>query len=156
MKIEINTQDSENMEARIIDAIARQFTQFAEAKVRVAIAKAILNEVERRADTVSDELIRSTVVELLAEGWEQTNTYGESTGKVMTLKERISERLIPTNRGMGLPDVPIKKFVQEEVNRVLRAEFESELTEVRKAFRAQVDAALAGKMTEALRKSVGL
>jgi hypothetical protein len=117
-----------------------------------------------RVTQIRDEEIRSLVVPAIREAFEQpislTNTYGEATGKVATLREVIvaEARKVFTgrDRSSSYGDESIaRKIIREEVGAAFKNELSAVIKEEREKVVAAVRAQAAELIADAVAKGVG-
>lgn len=126
---------------------------------------------ERRIDELATERVRecfeevikariaATVDEVLAEGWQRTDRYGNrQDAERLDLKARISEMLAEKKHdGFGRQPISLaEEVVQKTVEGVLTRELQNEIEKARTALRAQLDAVVAGKVAETIKTALGL
>lgn len=132
----------DGIDERIDAAVTSRVTKLALAGVETAIRDGVAEEVRA----------------VIAAGWPTTNSYGEPTGKMTTLKERIvavlTERQGSTygNKNESLVEKVIREAVAGELGKALKAEMERAQAEIR----ASVDGLVKERLAETLRTALGL
>lgn len=109
-------------------------------------------------DAIDDTIkarIATAVDDVLAEGWQATNSYGEPAGPRISLKGRISALMIDTRDSYSRENA-IDKKVKATVEAALDNEFKAEVNAAKAKVRGELDAVLTGKVTEALKSAMGL
>jgi len=131
----------DGIDERIDAAVKSRVAKLALAGVEAAIRDGVANEVRA----------------VIASGWPTTNSYGEPTGKVTTLKERIVAVLTERGSGYGsknesLVEKLVREAVAGELGKALKAEMERAQAEIR----ASVDGLVKERLAETLRAALGL
>lgn len=155
----ITGYDVERVEQMLVQHLAAQF----EKETLEAIQKEARGRAQARVKEIAKETIDAEVQKALAEGWEETSTWGEKTGKRFTLRSFIVDYL-KTDRAEeernGYSDQPRRPPVYWATKRAIAAvfskEFETEIDTARKALRVQLDAIVAGKFVETLKSALGM
>lgn len=119
---------------------------------------ALASEVIREFfDTTVKARIESCVDEVLAEGWQVTDHYGSACGPRVDLKGRISDMLLKANGTVDRRTTTmVQQIAHETIQRVVTNEFAKEIDAARVELRKQLDAVVAGKFSETLKKAMGL
>ncbi len=115
--------------------------------------------VREQFDKVVIQRIAAQVDAVLAEGWQVTNQYGEARGPKVDLKGRITELLLKPGRdsyGNGESMTPIDRQVKAAIDGLIGKEFAKDIETARKSLKAQLDASVAAKFTDTLKKALGL
>jgi hypothetical protein len=136
------------------DGDETRFSERIEAIVEERVREWVNGQIERLA---SIEIERA-VAAVLEEGWQQTNQYGEATGKRMTLKERIAAMLQePTGDAYSGGRKPrIDHVAHQLLNKALHESFGKEIEAGRGRLRAAIDDVIKAKLTETLKSALGL
>lgn len=146
--VEINEYE---LKSRIESAIDGHVS----AGVDEAVLQAVTTAVEPLVAKVGLQKISKAVDEVLEEGWQITDEYGQPrTGKV-SLKDRVSKILSEKNSYSGSRswlDELIKKRVDEVVNKDLKADIDA----ARAKFKAEVDSVLTGVIKKAVAEHFGV
>lgn len=120
-----------------------------------AVNDAVSEAVQAQVDKIGRDRISKAIEQVLSDGWQKTNDYGENTGAKIGLKERIGKILTDRDRYSGngvYIDELIKRQVQEALNKDLKADIQA----ARDRFKAEVDAVLTATIRDALAKNLGL
>lgn len=96
---------------------------------------------------LTDEAVAKAVDKLVTEGTPITTQYGEPTGRVMTLEQRVRERLF-AQRG-GFHD-PIERVFEETLKRELAGDLGKLLAEAKAELRKALDSGIQKKLREAV------
>lgn len=150
LKIEIEGWNESDLHERLVRAMVERYHDELAAHVRERVEAAV----DERLSRLADEHLREAVAQIVREGFQQTNSYGEATGPRVTLKDRIGQYLAGRDSydRKSRIDAVFEKLLGEALNR----ELGEELKRAREAFRAQVDGVLQAKLTESLRSALGL
>lgn len=137
---------------------------------RKAIGKHLRTYFEGKVDELArqavrdgiDDAIRARIAEavdaVLSEGWQQTNNYGEPSGKKLDLKARISE-LLTTARGdgySGRKPALMEEHVQKAVEGFLSKELTPVIDEAKASLKRQLDAKVMKVVADTITNAVGL
>ena len=149
---------------QLVDAIAQRLINGGEyhAGLEDRVQEAVEARVRKLELAGIDAAIRDQVAdqvrEVIASGWPTTNSYGEPTGKVTTLKERIVSVLTErqgANYGHTNESL-VEKLVREAVAGELGKALKVELDRAQAEIRAAVDGLIKERLAETLRASLGL
>lgn len=141
-------------EEHIVEAVVERIVESLDERINTAIRGALKGHVDAKLSALVEEHLRPAVAAVIAEGWQMTNHYGESTGPKVDLKARVSSMLNATD-GYNRQSF-IQKTAQEILDKGLREELGKQIEDAKKAFRAQVDGVLQAKFKEALAGALGL
>lgn len=177
MKIETEIPDINRDE--VIEAMARQLLGewheehdeetgpglcYRETRLGAAMKQYLDKKIEGLAETLVREKFDETVSariatavdDVLREGWQRTDEYGMPNGQKLDLKARIGSFLNERDRYRS-PNAPrIDEMVKSAVEKTLSFEFKKEIDAAVKSLRAQLDAAINGKFTEAIKAAMGI
>lgn len=147
------------VEAMLVEHLAEQMTK----ESREAMLKEARRMAQARIAETAAETVDAEVRKVLTEGWEETSTWGESTGKRFGLRAYIIEYLKterPEAERNGYSDQPRRTPIYWAMKRALETvfskEFEAEIEAARKTLRTQIDAAVAGKFVDTIKGALGL
>lgn len=141
-------------EERMLDMMAEKLVERAANELDKRVADAVEAAVASTAEKLARERLEAECERVLTEGWQKTDQYGAPQGKVMSLKDRMSEML---NRTTGYnsqrwADELIQKAMTDHFGRAFRDESNALLNK----FRAQADELLSSKIAEMLKSALGL
>lgn len=141
-------------EEHVVEAVVDRIVEQSGERFNTAVRGAIKETIDAKLSKLVEETLRPAVAEIIAEGWQETNRYGEPQGRKLDLKARVSEML---NKNDGYDRLPfIQKTAQEILDKALRAELGALIEEAKKKFRDQIDGVLQAKFKEALQGALGL
>ncbi len=148
--VSVTGYDADRMERMLASFLQQQVSEETQKRIRDTVAK----QVDHCVGEITTNLLRAEVEAIVAEGWRETDTYGDATGRTITLRQRVAKTL--DGRDQYSRERHLDKLFTETLNAALRKELAEELQAARTAFRAKVDAVLNAKLHEALRDSLGL
>ncbi len=143
------------------DVIAEAVTDQVEGCIRQEVRDQIALKVEEAArDITSEELdrairhkLRVAVVEVLDEGWQKTDRYGNPEGKKVTLRGRIEESF-NTSKGYGQQSM-IEILLSEQFNKIMREEFSAQIAKARAKLQKMIDDEVMEKIGKAFKAAIG-
>lgn len=147
--------DAKSMQAWIAEHVAARAAEFAEYKVDRAIKEAAARAVQDMADKVTQERVEKEVARVLEEGWGETTTWGEATGKRYTVRDRVRASF-DTKADSYDRQTRVEKWIHEGVTRTLEAVLKAEVEDARKRLRAAFDDVLKLKFADTMRKMLGV
>lgn len=127
----------------------------AEEAVDSAIDKAVAAGVDDAMKRLAEEMLRPAIAEVIANGWQKTDSYGQPVGTRQTLAQRITEYLFEHDRYSGR-GTKIDVLFKEELDKALRSEAGREFTAALKSFAGKVDTELNNRILAAVRATLGL
>lgn len=139
----------------VADYVQSAIERQVEAAIEHQVADAVREAVTGIVDGIGRERISKAVDQVLAEGWQKTNDYGERVGASITLKDRIGEILRAHDRYSGRGSY-IDERVKERVDNALNKDLKADIEAARNKFKTEVDAVLTATIREALAKNLGL
>lgn len=113
-----------------------------------AVARAVRRKIEVEADRLIGEGLAPIVNDLMVNGWDKTDEYGRSSGKV-TVRSLIVAYLTNTDR-YGDRKTKMEQWVDDIVKEAMKAELAPLIEEAKKRIRT----ALEGNVTEAIRSAL--
>ena len=132
-------------------AIERLVSEKIDAAIEASVAEAVGAAVEK----IGQKRIAAEIDKTLAEGWPTVNSYGESTGRHKSLKDRIGEILQHkdqySSRGAYIDEV-IKRRVDDTINKDLKADIDA----AKQKFKSEVDSVLTGVIKKAVAEHFGI
>lgn len=134
------------------DGYATPFKERIEAIVEERVRTWVDAEIEK----LGGGAIEKAVAAVLAEGWQETNRYGEATGKRMTLKERIASMIVEPIGDYNGKGPRMQKIAEDVLTKAIHSEFGKEIETGRARLRAAVDDVIKAKLTETLKSALGL
>lgn len=156
MKIEI---DSTYDEDRIVEVILDRLGERLESRIQDKVNDLVRTRFQAIADEIAEYRIGEEVERYITEGWARVSRWGDRTGEVQTLKTMIP-KMLEEQVGGDYHHRERKRRVDAIAEKILTEAFsgalKEELARAQKAFRAQVDELLKAKLTESLRKALGL
>jgi hypothetical protein len=154
MKLELK----DDVEEQIVRAIASRVEDRFEERIKEAVRGAVKGAVERQTKELVDAAIAPIVEQVLAEGWQPTDQWGEPSGKKITLRARVSKRVSEylEEKERYQDKTPAQKLIDEAIAAELRGEAGKVLEAARAKLREQVDGVLQAKLREVLASSLGL
>lgn len=139
----------------VTDYIKSAIERRVEDAIQHAVDDAVSVAVAGLVDEIGRERISKAIEQVLAEGWQKTNDYGENTGAKIGLKERIGKILGERDR-YGSNGTYIDELVKRQVQEALNKDLKADIQAARDKFKAEVDAVLTATIREALAKNLGL
>lgn len=126
--------------------------------VRDIVAERTRRAVDDEVKRVAGEAIRAAVAQVLADGWQATNNYGEPTGPRLDLKARVGEMLLKLqgNQYDSNRKVWVDAVIEEHLRKVLQDHFAKELDAAKAKFRSLLDGTISAKLNETLKSALGL
>lgn len=166
MKIEITEDERELMLEQATNIVLYGRGGDEEGGHRNGLVKEINRRVEAKFDQIAADAFKEAVnteatariQAILDEGWQETSTWGEKTGKRVTIREMIVEKLgEKVGQGYDRPGKSlIRHLVGEAVKGALGKELAAELEKAKNEIRDAVDGLIKEKLTETLRAALGL
>lgn len=146
-------------EVALIEAVVSRLEESIVEKAREMAIARIDERIDEMIEELGAELGKKAVAEQLKksleEGWQRTNTYGESVGARISLKDRVSELLVqPTSYGSSRKW--LDEQVTEQVQKVLREHFDAELKAAKAKFAKMVDDAVMGSWLKSVKEALGV
>jgi hypothetical protein len=177
--VKIETEIPDIKREEIIEAMARQLlTEWHEESDpemgpvsyprATKLGEAMERYLDDKIDTLATKLVNEAfdaairtrigeaVEETIREGWIKTDEYGAPRGKRVTLKDRVGEILNERDRYHSPSDTHLDARVKKAVDEVMTGAFKKEVDGAVAKLRAQLDAAVTGKFTDAIKKAMGL
>ena len=143
-----------------IDQILERLSNLVEQQVRMQMSAKVKDSIDVHVAKIVEEVTRERIFReanaLLEEGWKQTDSYGEPTGKVFTLRERVRGIFDGKDRNGYDRLTMIEQWLKNAVERDLAKVLTEETELVRKQLKAAFDDVVKAKFAETLRKSLGL
>lgn len=117
------------------------------------IEKRVAKQIEHHLSTVPDR-IEQVVEKLIEEGYPTTNSYGEVTGKAISLEDRVREKLFKGDRynHSSWVEQTTTKFIEQQIKGELKPLFD----EAKKKMKGLMDASLMEKLAKSMREGLGL
>lgn len=125
-------------------------------RIEEAITTSVRDSLRDVAERLIEQRVRAEIENVMLEGWQRTNQYGEPTGELATVSSLIRDALTKESGDYHRRETMAAKLTRELLETTMRSEFDKEIKAARQAFRDKIDAVLAGHLTDALRKAVGL
>ena len=134
-------------------AIGKHLRVYFESKVAELAEQAV----RRCFDDAIRSRIDAAVDVVLAEGWRETNNYGEQTGAKLDLKGRISKLLQEArgdnyNRKASVLDERVELATKE----LIAAEFKPLIEQARATLKSKLDTSVMNTVAETIKASLGL
>jgi hypothetical protein len=140
--------------AQVQERVAQLLVEQVDAHAREAIRERVDRLIEERLGDVTTERMRGVLEEIIADGWQRTNNYGEAVGPKLGFRERATKELFePTGCNRARP---IDDLFRETLNAALNKELGEVIKQATAQFRALVDETLQGKLRDALKSALGL
>lgn len=173
MKLEFNMADitRDDLIAAMADKLLTSYVREEDTNstypTHSPLAEAMRKLIDQKISALAQEYVRNTLDDtirarisatvdaVIADGWQQTNSYGEPSGKRITLKERVSDLLLKAQDRYDRSNW-LDKQIKAAAEGVLTKEFKAEIDAAKAKVRAELDAVLTGKVTEALKSAIGL
>jgi hypothetical protein len=135
---------------QVLDAMARDFwNEHRLDAVESAIEKTIKAKLDEAVGTYLKDQIEPKVAAIIDEGWQQTNSYGEKSGPVVTLSTLVRERLV------GKGSNSYHDTFAQVCDRMTKAAIEKELAPLIAKARDEITAMLDRATLEKLRAALG-
>lgn len=142
------------------DAIKAHLEERLASAVEAAFEHTLAEMIEAKVGALIDEIgrehVKKAVVAALDEGWQETNNYGEPTGKKLGVKGRIAALLDKQEGDYNKRMTRADKIAGEVIDSALRDQFGEELKAARDRFKKQLDDVVAAKFTETIKSALGL
>ena len=147
-------EEDTNSTYRTHSPLAEQMRSLIEEKISDIAEKAV----RERFEEVARERITAAVDAVLAEGWQRTDEFGNKIGEHVDLKGRISQIITEKrNDGYNRPALTLaERLVKESVEKMFADKFGKEIEAAQKDMRKQLDAVVAGKFTETIKRALGV
>jgi hypothetical protein len=120
-----------------------------------AVKKAITNGVDEGMQRLMEEQLRPAIAEVIANGWQKTDHYGQPQGPKQSLAQRITEFLFEKDRYNG-NGTTIDKVFKEELEKALKTEAGKAFADALASFKGKVDTEINGRIMTAVRSAMGL
>jgi phenylpyruvate tautomerase PptA (4-oxalocrotonate tautomerase family) len=120
-----------------------------------AVKKAISAGIDDAMRRLAEEALRPAIAEVIANGWQKTDSYGQPQGPKQSLAQRITEFLFERDRYSGNGTV-IDKVFKEELDKALKTEAGKAFQEALASFKGKVDTEINGRIISAVRSVMGL
>jgi hypothetical protein len=146
MKVEFELSDHD-----LHEQVGYRVKEAVEARLEGVLEESVSELVQTRLRELTDEALRKEMDRVLAEGWRKTNSYGEPTGDVVTLKSWILQYLTKSDYGR----TPMEKVFSDVMEREMKSETGAIFTEVKVKLRAMVDKEIATKLRAAVSEAIG-
>lgn len=145
-------------EQHIVAAVAGSLVERHSDEIDRIVRERIDGALTSLLDGEIKEQITARVKVAVEEGFDETNHYGEWTGKRISLRERIAKLLTEKHREgyQGPEETIVERLARKTIEESLAGAFNDEIAEARKRLRAALDNALAQKVAEALRQELRL
>lgn len=155
--VRIEGLTAESVEILVREAVRSYYhlDQHAKNEVDRQIKKAVHAAIGERLLVIADEIVRPVIAEIVREGWSQTDTWGNPTGKTLSLKQRVTEYLFGKSDRYS-SERPIESIFREELKKGLASEAGEALQKAIAELRKKVDEELSGRVIKAMRESLGL
>lgn len=132
----------------------RKVAEVVAASINEKVGDAIEARVSKLVEEITRERVSKDIDAVLAEGWVETNTYGEPTGKKYTVRDRVHAFFNAKDR-YGT-DSLVSRWVRDSVDRDLKEAVASETKAAKEKLRAMFDEALTGKFAATIREALGV
>lgn len=177
MKLEFNLNDitREDLVAAMADKLLTSYVHEEETNstypTHSPLAEQMRKLIDEKISAVAEDYVRNALDEaikariaaavddVIAEGWQMTNEYGEARGPKVDLKSRVTDLMLKATRdpyrsepAMNAIDRQVKAVVETYVAK----ELTGELDKARKQLREQLDAVVSARFTDTLKKALGL
>lgn len=171
MKIEMTAEDREWMLERAVDAFlygspGRPTEVDEDGDPTGGMAADIKRRINERLDGLATKAFEEAVTAevgvrvqaILDAGWPVTSLWGEHTGKRVTIRELILEKLQTkvVDSYRGTRKTLVEHLVGQAVEGALGKELQAELARAQAELRAAVDGAVTERLSETLRTALGL
>ena len=119
--------------------------------------KTVLNAIYDKTMELVSQKIEATLLQTIDAGWRKTDSWGEPTGKTITLGQMIRDILEKETKA-GSRDRPswLQTEVASIVRQVVSESLKDEIVNARKQFCAAVDEVLEKTIKENLARTLGL
>lgn len=132
-----------------------------EDAIRTTVNRMVRAAVEEQIKAITAEKITAAVEEIMAEGWQVTNSYGEPSGPRVTLRDRVSK--IITDAQDGGWNGNRKRLIDAIVERKLAEMFDHRsgpigqaVAEAQTKLKASIDGQVMSALNTTLRQALGL
>ena len=132
------------------EQIGRQLSGKLDERIRGAVEA----HVSKLVEEITRERVSKDIDAVLEKGWAETNTYGEPTGKVFTVRDRVNSYF---NSGSSYGrDSLVSRWLRESIDRDLKKAVEEETAAAKAKLRQMFDEALTGKFATTIREALGV
>lgn len=131
-----------SIEAAIIDKAASQLVE--------KFSKEAQEQLIAKAEEAAYQAVETCVQNMLRNGIQMTDSYGNPNGKPKTVHEIMTGFLTKGSRGFG------RTVLEEIVYNVLTQEFKKDIEECRKRFRKSLDDAVLGEFNKHIKSVLGV
>lgn len=122
--------------------------------IRACVAKQVAALIEKQAEAIALEHVRPAVETIMTEGWKLTDSYGNPSGKRLTLRERIEEYLIQKCGDYNSKTTRVDRIVEQHMDRALKNELSEQIRVVKANFHAKVEAEISKVLTQELQQTI--
>lgn len=149
--IRVEGYDASRVEEWLTEHVGKEVREALDQKT----LQIVRDEVKRLVDGLTEERLRKDIDTYLEEGWQGTDTYGNPTGKVFTLRDRI-RGVFDTRTDSYDRQTRVEKWVKDAVDYQLGKALAEELAAARTRLRAAFDEVLQAKFSTTIREALGL
>jgi hypothetical protein len=153
--ITIDGYDAEQVKTWIANRVERAVEEGLDRRVDEALKEAAQSAIDGMADRIAKERVTKEITDILAEGWTQTDSYGNATGKKYTLRERV-RGFFDTKADSYDRQTRVEKWIAEAVQRELATVLKAEVESAQKRLRDAFDDVLKLKFADTMRKMLGV
>lgn len=122
-------------------------------KLDEKIADAVEARVSKLVEEITRERVSKEIDAVLDAGWVETNTYGEATGKTLSVRDRVRDFFNKSDRYSGSK---VQQWLQNAVDRQLEAASKEEVAVAKDKLRKLLDEAIVGKFAVTIREALGV
>ena len=123
-------------------------------ELRRVAQRTLEDQVSKIVREMATEVINKAIAECIIEGWQETNSYGERTGKVLSLKDRVSKLVTEFDRYRS--EGFIQSLIRESVTRLFNEEFEAEIAKAKADLRQKLNVAVTDKFAAVVKSAFGI
>lgn len=154
--IKVDGYDASQVHDWLAQRIERAAEEKLDYKVEQAIHAAVKERLTEVIDAITKERVTKEIDATLEAGWTMTNTYGEPSGKVLTVRDRVRAAFDRKDGSYSDSKSYVEKWIQEGVARSLETILKAEVEDARKRLRAAFDDVLKLKFADTMRKMLGV
>lgn len=155
MTITVEGYDAAQVKDWLSQRITAEVGEDLNRRVNDAIRGAIKTRVDQLVDEVTKERVTKEIDAIFAEGWVQTDEWGNPRGQAKTLRDRV-RGFFDSKEDSYARQTRVEKWIQETCGRTLDAITAEETKAYRERLRKAFDEVLQAKFTDTIRSALGL
>ena len=153
--ITIEGYDASQVKDWIATRVERSVEEGLDRRVNEALRDAAQAAIDTMSDRIAKERVTKDIEAILAEGWQQTDSYGNHNGKLYTLRDRV-RGFFDTKADSYDRQTRVEKWIAEAVQRELATVLKTEVESAQKRLRDAFDDVLKLKFADTMRKMLGV